>query len=116
SAGRSTIKRAVAASAMGNATEWFDYGVYSVAVVYITANFFSGATVWALATFAISFMVRPLGGLIWDPLGDRLGRTAVLAITILMMAGPTAVIGLLPTAATIGQWAPALLVLVRSQE
>ena len=113
SAGRSTIKRAVAASAMGNATEWFDYGVYSVAVVYITANFFSGATVWALATFAISFMVRPLGGLIWGPLGDRLGRKAVLAITILMMAGSTAVIGLLPTEATIGQWAPALLVLMR---
>ena len=100
--GRRTIKRAVVASAMGNATEWFDYGVYSVAVVYITANFFSGATVWALATFAISFLVRPLGGLIWGPLGDKLGRKAVLAITILMMAGSTAVIGVLPTEHSIG--------------
>ena len=62
-----TVHRAVAASAIGNATEWFDYGVYAVSVGYITHNFFPGeyGTVLALATFAFSFLVRPLGGLFW---------------------------------------------------
>ncbi|MCW4385702.1 MFS transporter [Salinibacterium sp. SYSU T00001] len=111
--GRKTIRRAIGASAIGNATEWFDYGVYAVAVTYITANFFPGGTVWALATFAISFLVRPLGGLVWGPLGDRLGRKAILALTIILMSGATFAIGLLPTFDAIGWWAPALLIFLR---
>jgi MHS family proline/betaine transporter-like MFS transporter len=111
-----TVHRAVAASAIGNATEWFDYGVYAVSVVYITQNFFPGeyGTVLALSTFAFSFLVRPLGGLFWGPLGDRLGRKKILALTILMMAGATFCIGLLPTVETIGVWAPVLLILLRA--
>jgi MHS family proline/betaine transporter-like MFS transporter len=111
--GRRTIRKAIAASAIGNATEWFDYGVYAVAVTYITANFFPGGTVFALATFAISFLVRPLGGLIWGPLGDRIGRKAILALTIILMAGATFTIGLLPTYDAIGIWAPILLIVMR---
>lgn len=116
--GRRTIRKAIAASAVGNATEWFDYGVYAVVVGYITANFFPGGdagsgTLWALATFAISFLVRPLGGFVWGPLGDRLGRRKILALTIMLMAGATFCIGLLPTFAQIGYWAPALLVFLR---
>ncbi|MFU8947296.1 MFS transporter [Mycetocola zhadangensis] len=111
--GRKTIRKAIAASAIGNATEWFDYGVYAVAVTYITANFFPGGTVFALATFAISFLVRPLGGLVWGPLGDRIGRKAILALTIILMAGATFAIGLLPTYEVIGIWAPILLILMR---
>lgn len=111
--GRRTIRRAIGASAIGNATEWYDYGVYSVAVTYITANFFSGGTVWALATFAISFLVRPLGGIVWGPLGDKLGRKAILAITIILMAGSTTAIGLLPNTDVIGAWAPGLLIFLR---
>ncbi|MET0304447.1 MAG: MFS transporter, partial [Microbacteriaceae bacterium] len=107
------VRRAVAASALGNATEWFDYGVYAVAVTYITANFFPGETVWALATFAISFLVRPLGGFVWGPLGDRLGRKAVLALTILLMGGATFAIGLVPNFDAIGMWAPAILIGLR---
>src|SRR5690606_21315217 len=98
---------------IGNATEWYDYGVYAVVVTHITANFFPGGTVWALATFAISFLVRPLGGLVWGPLGDRIGRSAILVITILLMAGATFTIGLLPTYDVSGLWAPALLVFLR---
>jgi MFS transporter, MHS family, proline/betaine transporter len=64
-------------------------------------------------TFAVSFLVRPLGGLIWGPLGDRVGRKRVLAVTILMMAGATFCVGLVPTYAAIGLWAPILLVLLR---
>ena len=107
----STVRRAVAASAIGNATEWFDYGVYAVSVVYITQNFFPGeaGTLLALSTFALSFLVRPLGGLFWGPLGDRLGRKKILALTIILMAGATFCIGILPTHATIGFVAPVLL-------
>ena len=66
-----------------------------------------------LATFAISFVIRPLGGFVWGPLGDRIGRKGVLAATILMMSAATFLIGLLPTYAAIGAWAPALLILLR---
>lgn len=112
-----TIRKAVAASAMGNAIEWFDYGVYAVAATYIAINFFpsdnGSGMVWALATFALSFLVRPLGGMFWGPLGDRIGRKGVLALTILMMAASTFLIGCLPNAEQIGLWAPALLILLR---
>jgi MHS family proline/betaine transporter-like MFS transporter len=111
------LKRAIAASAMGNATEWFDYGIYAYGVTYISAAFFPGeakeATLFALATFAISFLVRPFGGLFWGPLGDRLGRKAILALTILLMSGSTFAIGLLPSYEAVGFWAPLLLVLMR---
>jgi MFS transporter, MHS family, proline/betaine transporter len=111
------LRRAIAASAIGNATEWFDYGIYAYGVTYISAALFPGdtedATLFALATFAISFLVRPLGGLFWGPLGDRLGRKAVLALTILMMAGATLCVGLIPSYDSIGLWAPALLIVLR---
>jgi MHS family proline/betaine transporter-like MFS transporter len=102
---------------MGNATEWFDYGVYAFTVSYISASFFPGdtgsATLYALLVFAVSFVVRPLGGLVWGPLGDRLGRRQVLALTILLMAGATFCVGLVPGYDVIGFWAPLLLVLLR---
>jgi MHS family proline/betaine transporter-like MFS transporter len=111
------LNRAVAASAIGNATEWFDYGIYAYGVSYISAAFFPGstqeATLFALATFAISFLVRPFGGLFWGPLGDRLGRKTILALTILLMSGATVAIGLVPPYESIGFWAPLLLVLLR---
>ena len=112
-----TLRRAIAASAMGNATEWFDYGIYAYGVTYISAALFPGdmddAVLFALATFAISFLVRPLGGLFWGPMGDRLGRKSVLALTILLMSGATLCVGLIPDYARIGLWAPALLIALR---
>lgn len=111
------VKRAVAASAIGNATEWFDYGIYAFGVTYISVAIFPGdtqsATLLALMTFAVSFLVRPLGGFVWGPLGDRIGRKKVLALTILLMAGATLGVGLVPSYATIGIWAPILVVLLR---
>jgi MHS family proline/betaine transporter-like MFS transporter len=111
------IRRAIAASALGNATEWFDYGIYAYGVVYISAALFpadlESATLFALGTFAISFLVRPLGGLFWGPLGDRYGRKTVLAITIIMMSAATVCVGLIPAYESIGFWAPVLLVLLR---
>jgi MHS family proline/betaine transporter-like MFS transporter len=111
------LRKAIAASAIGNATEWFDYGIYAYGVTYISAAIFPGdtqsATLLALMTFAVSFLVRPLGGFVWGPIGDRLGRKQVLAMTILLMAGATFCVGLVPTYASIGLWAPFLLVLLR---
>ncbi|MGH2394004.1 MAG: MFS transporter, partial [Candidatus Limnocylindria bacterium] len=111
------LKRAIAASAIGNATEWFDYGIYAYGVTYISAALFPGdteqATLFALATFAISFLVRPLGGMFWGPLGDRVGRKSVLALTILLMSGATLCVGLLPSYATIGWLAPAGVIILR---
>ena len=110
-----TVRKAVAASALGNATEWFDYGLYAVSVTYLAQHFFPGehAQLMALLTFAVSFVFRPLGGIIWGPMGDRLGRKRVLALTILLMAGSTFCIALLPSYATIGVAAPIILVLLR---
>ncbi|MCB0948753.1 MAG: MFS transporter [Mycobacterium sp.] len=111
------LKKAIAASAIGNATEWFDYGLYAYGVSYISAAIFPGdtesATLLALMTFAVSFLVRPLGGFVWGPLGDRLGRRQILAITIVLMAGATFCVGLVPSYDSIGFWAPALMVLLR---
>ncbi|HEY4577661.1 MAG TPA: MFS transporter [Yaniella sp.] len=110
------VKRATTASAIGNATEWFDYGIYAVATSYIAHHFFEPfeyPMLLTLATFAISFIIRPLGGFVWGPLGDRIGRKGVLAATILMMSAATFLIGVLPTYATIGAWAPVLLILLR---
>src|SRR3546814_12628141 len=68
---------------------------------------------YALPTFAISFLIRSLGGLFWGPLGDRIGRKSVLAFTILLMAGATFCVGLIPSYDSIGFWAPALLIALR---
>jgi MHS family proline/betaine transporter-like MFS transporter len=112
------VKRATKAAALGNAMEWFDFGIYSYLAVTIGKVFYSGAgesvqTLSSLATFAISFLVRPIGGAFFGPLGDRIGRKSVLATTMLMMAAGTFCVGLLPSYATFGFGAPALLVLCR---
>ncbi|WP_216901678.1 MFS transporter [Nocardia alni] len=99
---------------MGNATEWFDYGVYAATATYLTHAFFPGlGTAFTMLGFAVSFLLRPVGGLVWGPLGDRIGRKAVLATTILLMAGATACIGILPTHAQVGILAPILLFVLR---
>jgi MFS transporter, MHS family, proline/betaine transporter len=114
----STMRRAVGAAAVGNITEWFDFGVYAYLATTIEANFFPPdnptlAQVGTFAGFAVSFLVRPLGGLFFGPLGDRIGRTRVLSITVIMMAIGTFLLGFIPSYATIGIWAPILLVLCR---
>lgn len=111
----SVLRRAVAASAIGNATEWFDYGIYAYLTVELTNAFFPGdlGYLGTLLGFAISFVLRPLGGLVWGPLGDRIGRQRVLSMTIILMGVATFLIGVVPTYATIGWLAPALLFLLR---
>ncbi|MGW1676697.1 MFS transporter [Saccharopolyspora sp. NPDC002376] len=112
---RALLRRAVGAAAIGNCTEWYDFGVYAYIAAYVGHQFFPGPleTVSAFGVFAISFLFRPLGSLFFGPLGDRIGRQKVLALTILLMSGSTFVIGLLPTYDTIGIFAPMLLLLCR---
>ncbi|MFD7812000.1 MFS transporter [Streptomyces sp. NPDC059785] len=112
------LKRAVGASALGNCMEWFDFGVYSYLAATIGKVFFPGASpgaqlISSFATFAAAFVVRPLGGLVFGPLGDRIGRQKVLATTMIMMAAGTFLIGLIPSYATIGIAAPILLLIAR---
>ena len=113
-----TMRRAVAAAAIGNITEWYDFGVYAYLTSVMAEVFFSGlpkpvALIVSFAVFAVSFVVRPLAGFIFGPLGDRIGRTRVLSITVIMMAAGTTVLGLLPSYASAGVVAPLLVVLVR---
>ncbi|GGS63374.1 MFS transporter [Streptomyces daghestanicus] len=115
---RPLLKRAVGASALGNCMEWFDFGVYSYLAATVGKVFFPGASpgaqlISSFATFAAAFVVRPLGGLVFGPLGDRIGRQKVLATTMIMMAAGTFCIGLIPSYDTIGIAAPVLLLLAR---
>ncbi|MFJ5027157.1 glycine betaine/L-proline transporter ProP [Streptomyces sp. NPDC088560] len=112
------VRRAVKAAALGNAMEWFDFGVYSYIAVTLGKVFFpSGSpTAQLLSTFgafAAAFLVRPLGGMVFGPLGDRVGRQKVLAVTMIMMAAGTFAIGLIPSYASIGVGAPLLLLAAR---
>ncbi|MFE5038547.1 MFS transporter [Streptomyces sp. NPDC056683] len=112
------VKRAVKAAALGNAMEWFDFGVYSYIAVTLGKVFFPSGnpTAQLLSTFgafAAAFLVRPLGGMVFGPLGDRVGRQKVLAVTMIMMAAGTFAIGLIPSYASIGVGAPLLLLAAR---
>jgi MHS family proline/betaine transporter-like MFS transporter len=118
--GKRTLNRAILGSALGNAVEWFDYGVYGYLTIFMAVNFFGseegdgglGVTL-TLATLALSFLLRPLGGIILGPLGDKVGRQKVMVLTVLMMTLATGAIGLLPTLQTVGALAPVLLLLCR---
>jgi MHS family proline/betaine transporter-like MFS transporter len=113
-----TLRRAIVGASIGNTVEWFDFATYNFLAVTLAVVFFppgnpTAALLSTFAVFAAAFFVRPLGGLFFGPLGDKLGRQRVLATVIILMALSTFVIGLLPSYATIGIWAPLLLVVAR---
>ncbi|WP_432027903.1 glycine betaine/L-proline transporter ProP [Streptomyces sp. 1222.5] len=112
------VKRATKAAALGNAMEWYDFGIYSYLAATLGKVFFpSGSdTVQLLssfATFAVAFLVRPVGGMVLGPLGDKVGRKRILSFTMILMAVGTFAIGLIPSHAVIGLWAPVLLIFFR---
>lgn len=114
----SKLKKAITAAALGNAMEWFDFGVYGFVAYALGQVFFPGASpgvqmIAALATFSVPFLVRPLGGLFFGAMGDKFGRQKVLSVTIIIMAVSTFCIGLIPSYASIGIWAPILLLLAK---
>lgn len=111
------IRLVVAASAAGTAFEWYDFFVFGT-LASIIARQFTGTNetagfIFALGAFAAGFFVRPFGALFFGHIGDRLGRKGAFLITIVLMGLATIAIGLLPTAARVGLWAPVLLVLMR---
>ncbi|MCL2897313.1 MULTISPECIES: glycine betaine/L-proline transporter ProP [Brenneria] len=112
------LKKAITAAALGNAMEWFDFGVYGFVAYALGRVFFPGADpgvqmIAALATFSVPFLVRPLGGVFFGAMGDKFGRQKVLSVTIIIMAVSTFCIGLIPSYASIGIWAPILLLLAK---
>lgn len=116
---QSTSRRVLLASLMGSTIEWFDYFLYgTVAAIVFNKLFFptSDPTVGLLlsyASFALSFFIRPFGGILFSHIGDRVGRKQTLVLTLTLMGLATVGMGLLPTYETIGIWAPVLLILLR---
>ncbi|MEC2439856.1 MFS transporter, partial [Bacillus cereus] len=112
-------RKAVIATGIGNAMEWFDFGLYAYLAVILSQLFFSGVDnsglqlVLTFGTFAAAFLVRPIGGVFFGRIGDKYGRKIVLSTTIILMALSTLFIALLPTYEQIGVWAPILLLVAR---
>jgi MHS family proline/betaine transporter-like MFS transporter len=119
--GASTLsqsRRAVTAAVIGNVLEWYDFAVYGFVAAIIGKNFFPGSDettelLKAFLTFGLGFVARPIGGIVIGRMGDTHGRKAALMLTIFLMAAGTVLIGILPTYASIGFAAPALLLLCR---
>jgi metabolite-proton symporter len=116
---RSTIVKVVSASMAGTTVEWYDFFLYGVAAALVFPKVFFPASdpavgvLLALGTFAIGFIARPIGGLVFGHYGDILGRKKLLVISLLMMGISTFLIGLLPGYATIGVAAPIILIVLR---
>lgn len=111
-------RKSMMGTSLGNAMEWFDFGIYSYLAVTMGKVFFpeidpSFQLIYAFATFAVAFIARPIGGLFFGMMGDRLGRKKVLAITLIMMSIATLSIGLIPSYSSIGTAAPILLLIAR---
>ncbi|WP_282796466.1 MFS transporter [Streptomyces sp. CC224B] len=116
---RSGITRIVGASLIGTTIEWYDFFLYgSAAALVFNELFFPTAdpltgTLIAFVTYAIGFLARPLGGVVFGHFGDRVGRKKLLVLSLLLMGGSTFAMGLLPTYDAIGIGAPVLLTLLR---
>jgi len=116
---RSSIVKVVFASLIGTAVEWYDFFLYgSAAALVFGALFFPdadpvNATLLAFGTYAVGFVARPLGGIVFGHFGDRVGRKKMLVASLMLMGGATIAIGLLPTYASIGVAAPILLLACR---
>ena len=115
----SSLRRVIAASLIGTSLEWYDFFIYGTAAALVFNKLFFPSfeplvgTLLAFATYAVGFVARPLGGVVFGHYGDKLGRKNVLVVTLLMMGLATFAIGLMPTYAAIGLWAPVLLVALR---
>ncbi|MGA5219746.1 MFS transporter [Streptomyces cinereoruber] len=111
-------RRSLFASTVGNVLEWYEWSAYAVFAPFIATVMFNpsdrvSALLSTLAVFAVGFLMRPLGGIVFGRIADRRGRKFVLVTTMLMMAGGSLVIGLMPTYASIGAWASLVLLLAR---
>jgi MFS family permease len=114
------LKKVVLASMVGTVVEWYEFFLYATAASLVFGAFFfpSASTpldgiIAAFVTYAIGFLARPLGGIVFGQIGDRLGRKHTLQATIVLVGASTFLMGCLPGFANIGYWAPALLIVLR---
>ncbi|MFY7163823.1 MFS transporter [Enterobacter cloacae complex sp. SHL012] len=112
-------KKVLIASLTGSAIEWFDYFLYGTAAALVFNKIFFPMVdpviglILSYLSFSLTFFIRPIGGVLFAHIGDRIGRKKTLVLTLSLMGGATVMIGLLPTYEMIGMWAPALLILMR---
>jgi MHS family shikimate/dehydroshikimate transporter-like MFS transporter len=116
---KQSIFRIIVTALIGSALEWYDFGLYGVTAALVFAPLFFptfspvAGTLAAFTTYAVGFLSRPLGGIIFSHYGDKVGRKPVLAATLIVMGVSTCLMGLLPTYDQIGVWAPVTLVVLR---
>lgn len=117
---RKRTRRVVMASVAGNAMEWYDFFIYGTAAALVFGELFFPkgtdpllGTMGAFAGFAVGFLARPLGGVVFGHIGDRYGRKLALEWTLGIMGAATFLIGLLPTYEQVGIWAPVAMVVLR---
>ncbi|WP_344755328.1 MFS transporter [Gryllotalpicola koreensis] len=115
---RRRMRSVITAAGIGHFVEWFDFGLYGTLATVISLHFFKQgapqvALLSAFAVFGAGFVMRPLGGLFFGSMGDRIGRRTTLAFVIMMTSAATFLMGVLPTYQLVGLWAPVLLVIVR---
>ncbi len=116
---KTPFHRVVTASLIGTTIEWYDFFLYGAAAALVFNHVFFPesdplvGTMLAFTTYAVGFVARPLGGLVFGHFGDRIGRKQLLVLSLLLMGGATFAIGLLPTYAAVGAAAPLLLTLLR---
>ncbi|WP_158839927.1 MFS transporter [Saccharothrix deserti] len=112
-------RKVALASFVGTAIEWYDFFLYGAAATLVFGPLFFPSSdpvvsqLAALSAFAVGFIARPIGGIVAGHYGDKIGRKRMLVLSLLLMGGATVAVGLLPTYAQIGVWAPVLLVLLR---
>ncbi len=111
-------RRIVMAGLIGNILEWYDFAIYGYFALTIGKQFFphedpTVSLIAAFSVFAVGFLMRPLGGILFGHVGDKLGRRTAILASSAAMALPTIAVGLLPTYAQIGLWAPALMLILR---
>ncbi|ELJ8295545.1 MHS family MFS transporter [Enterobacter roggenkampii] len=112
-------KKVLIASLTGSAIEWFDYFLYGTAAALVFNKIFFPMVdpviglILSYLSFSLTFFIRPIGGVLFAHIGDRIGRKKTLVLTLSLMGGATVMIGLLPTYEMIGLWVPALLILMR---
>jgi len=113
------LRHVLLSAGIGSALEWYDFYIYGLASALVFGALFfpkfdsTVGTLASFATFAVGFLARPFGGLFFGHFGDRWGRKPMLVATLLLVGGSTFAIGLLPTYAQVGMWAPVLLLILR---
>src|ERR1044071_5793432 len=113
-----SIRKVITASSVGTMIEWYDFYIFGMLSTTISTQFFpkdnpTAALLSTLAIFAAGFIVRPFGAIVFGRLGDLIGRKYTFLLTLVLMGGSTFLIGCVPSYATIGGWAPVLVLLLR---